>query len=330
MRLSKQVEEHLRTIGHSADERARVLPALESYLERTSIPMREFARRIDYSPETLKQFRSNKYHNVAGTHRLLCRAIEQYIHANPIEPPTQVLGDLYETTNSRIIRQTIQKLLVRPTAYLIYGPPGSQKSFTLEYEIARLNREELPNNGHGRRAFYVYAVQGMRPTQLLKEIAIACGSSAHGDKSRIQRNLAWDFRGRRVLVAIDEAQNLGAEPKEWVSCLEAVRALLDRPPQFSLLLAGMHTLISKFNRYSASLGQWNDRIAGKKMLPGLTEEEARGIALREVPDISDRKITQAIELAKRTDAYNNEKPYINIRSLTGTLREIQILRQRES
>jgi hypothetical protein len=326
--MNKQAHEHLKTLGDSADDRDRVLPILENYLQRTSLPMTEFARRIDYSPETLKQFRSNKYHNVAGTHRLLCRAIEQYIESNPIEPPTQILGELYETTNSRIIRQTIQKLLVRPTAYLIYGPPGSQKSFTLEYEIARLNREELSQNGHGRRAYYVYAVQGMRPNQLLKEIAITCGSAGNGDKCRIQRNLAWDFRGRRVLVVIDEAQNLGAEPKEWVSCLESVRALLDRPPQFSLLLAGMHTLISKFNRYSASLGQWNDRIAGKKMLPGLTEEEARAIALREIPDISDRKIAQAIELAKRTDAYNNEKPYINIRSLTGTLRELQSLRQR--
>ena len=92
----------------------------------------------------------------------------------------------------------------------------------------------------------------------------------------MHRNLAWDFRGRRVLLAIDEAQNMGEGDKDWVDCLEAVRALLDRPPHFSVLLAGMHTLLTKFNRYSAMLGQWNDRIAGKKMLPGLSEDEARG------------------------------------------------------
>ena len=68
---------------------------------------------------------------------------------------------------------------------MIYGPPGSQKSFTLEHEIARLNREETGKNGHGRRAYYVYATKGIRPKQLIKEIAIACGVSAVGDTRRI-------------------------------------------------------------------------------------------------------------------------------------------------
>ncbi len=108
---------------------------------------------------------------------------------NPIEPPQEVLGELYETENASLIRRTIQKLLKRPVACMIYGPPGSQKSFTLEYEIARLNRAELPRNGQGCRAYYVYCVPGMKPTQLMKEIAIACGSSSAGDKCRIQRNL---------------------------------------------------------------------------------------------------------------------------------------------
>ena len=54
------------------------------------------------------------------------------------------LGELYETANVRAIRETFQKLLPRPAAYMIYGPPGSQKSYVLEHEIARLNRTELP------------------------------------------------------------------------------------------------------------------------------------------------------------------------------------------
>ena len=62
-----------------------------------------------------------------------------------------------------------------------------------------------------------------------------------------------------MLLAIDEAQNMGEGDNDWVACLEAVRALLDRPPHFSMLLAGMHTLLTKFNRYWAMLGQWNDR-----------------------------------------------------------------------
>jgi len=316
---------HLETIRQSAGERARVLPILQDYLARTGLTYSDFAPRINYSPATLRMFLDDKYHRIAGTHSLLCRAIEQFIHQHPADAPQELMGDLYETENVRIIRSTIDKLLKYPTGYLVYGPPGSQKSFTLEHEIARLNSQELGKNGHGRRAYYVYATQGMRPTQLIKEIAVACGSSSVGDKCRIQRNLAWDFRGRRVLIVIDEAQNLGDSDKDWVACLEALRGLLDRPPHFSVLLAGMHTLLTKFNRYSAMLGQWNDRIAGKKMLPGLSEDEARAIAEREMPGISDRKLATVIKLATRTDAYNDNKQYINIRSLTGTLREAQML-----
>ena len=44
-----------------------------------------------------------------------------------------------------------------------------------------------------------------------------------------------------------------------------------------------------------------------------------------MPGISDRRMAAAIKLATRTDVYNNDKQYINIRSLTGTLREAQML-----
>ncbi len=325
-----QGENHAKTLQETAGDRDRVLPMMKKYLNCSGMTLGDFAHRIDYSEKTLQMFTSGKYHNVAGTHRLLCEAIEQYIHANPIEPPCAVMGQLYDTENARLIRRTIQKLLKRPVACMIYGPPGSQKSFTLEYEIARLNREELPRNGQGRRAYYVYCLPGMKPTQLMKEIAIACGSNAAGDRCRIRRNLAWDFRSRRVMLALDETQNLGATESEWVVCLETVRALLDRPPYFSLLLCGMHTLLTKFNRLSARLGQWNDRLVDKVVLPGLTEEEARAIAQREAPDMSEGGIAKAIKLAMRVDAYNNERQYINIRSLTGTLRERQLLRQQQA
>jgi hypothetical protein len=321
-----QRDDHEKTIRQSAGERARVLPILQDYLARTGLTVSDFAHRINYAPQTLGLFANDKYHHVAGTHRLLCEAIERYIVENPLRAPQQLMGELYETENVRIIRSTIDKLLKHPVGYLIYGPPGSQKSFTLEHEIARLNSQELGKNGHGRRAYYVYAMKGMRPTQLIKEIAIACGSSSVGDAPRVHRNLAWDFRGRRVLVAIDEAQNLGANDKDWVACLEMVRVLLDRAPYFSLLLAGMHTLLSKFNRYSATLGQWNDRIAGKKMLPGLSEEEAQAIAQREMPGLSEKRMTAFIKGATREDAYNDDTRYINIRSLTASLREARMLR----
>ena len=149
-------------------------------------------------------------------------------------------------------------------------------------------------------------------------------ASAIGDIPRIVRNLRYDFRDRRVLLAIDEAQHLD------VSCLEALRVLLDRPPNFSLLLAGSHTLLTKFDRYSAVLEQWNSRLIEKVMLPGLSREEAREIALIEMPGLAAKKVEWAIDRATRNDAFNNNKPYINIRTLTTALRRARIQQQRAS
>ena len=322
--MKDQIQEHIKTIGASAGERARVLPILENYLQRSGLPMREFARRIDYSPETLKLFRSDRYHTVAGTHIHLCSAIEGYIRRNPIEPPQEIFGELYDTTNVRVIRETIQRLLPRPTAYMIYAPPGSEKSFAIEYEITRLNREESAK-GHGRCAFYVYAEEKVTPSQLMKEVAIVCGSAATGDKTRIARNLGYDFRNRRVLLAIDEAQHLD------ISCLETIRRLLDRPPHFSLLLAGSHDLRLRFDKSSASLEQWNSRVIDKVLLPGVTRQEARGIARREIGLYLDRLdekkaaalVEKLIDAATVNDAFNQKRPYINIRTLCNALDQVK-------
>jgi DNA transposition AAA+ family ATPase len=322
--MKGQIEDHVKTIGASAGERARVLPILENYLQRSGLPMQEFARRINYSRESLKAFRSDRYHMIAGTHIHLCQVIEEYIKKNPIDLPQQIFGELYDTTNVRVIRETIQRLLPRPTAYMIYAPPGSEKSFAIEYEIARLNREQSAK-GNGRCAFYVYAEEKVTPAQLMKELALACGSAATGDKTRIARNLGYDFRNRRVLLAIDEAQHLD------ISCLETLRRLLDRPPNFSLLLAGSHDLRMRFDKSSASLEQWNSRVIDKVLLPGVTRDEARGIAHREIGlylDRLDQKkaaalVEKLIDAATVKDAFNQKRPYINIRTLCNALDQIK-------
>ena len=274
----------------------------------------------------MRLFLSDKYHQVAGTHRLLSRAIMEFIERHPIEAATEVFGELYETANVDAIRATFQKLLRKPTAYMIYAPPGSQKSFVLKHLIAELNRTELSKGGRGARAFYVYASQHMRPTQLLKRIAAACGTSSAGDGPRITRNLAFDYQDRRVVLAVDEAQHLD------MACLEALRELLDEPPNFSLLLSGSHDLKAKFDQLSATLEQWNSRILAKVRLPGLEREEARAIVRREVGDLlgqkwdaqkAKAKVEQMIEESTVRDAFERNRRYINVRTLTNTLDAIK-------
>ena len=313
--------QHKSALELEAPERERVRSRLQDYLSRTGMESTDFAHRISYSKTSLAFFMRDEYHRISGSSTAIRAAIEGFIDSHPIDAPTELVGVVYDTANVRAIRDTFQQLLRRPTAYMIYGPPGSQKSFVLEHEIARLNREELRKKGIGRRAYYVYAQEQMSPPQMMKEIAIACGAPCAGDKSRIARNLAFEFVGRRVLLVIDEAQHLD------LHCLEALRLLLDRPPYFSLLLAGSHDLKISFDRLSARLEQWNSRIIRKVCLPGVTREEAEGIIRREAGSllsgvdarVAEKKIAGLIASSTSKDAFENGRPYINVRTLTNAL-----------
>jgi hypothetical protein len=281
---------------------------------------------------------------MAGNAGPICAAINTFIAAHPIAPSTQVFGELYDTANVRAMRQSFQQLLRRPSARLIYGAPGKQKSFGLEYLVAELNRAELSRNGAGRRAYYVDADIDMRPTGIIKEVANACGISAMGDRVRIRRNLAFEFQNRRALLVVDEAQHLS------LPCFEALRILLDRPPHFSLLFAGSHDLKNTFERFSATLEQWNSRILEKVCLPGVSVEEAEGIAQRELggylrslatrgaQDLLESLIDGSIvwdvfadqpltpQMMKRRPGRSQLSAgtaYINVRTLTNSIEEIK-------
>src|ERR1039458_8053904 len=113
-------------------------------------------------------FLSDQWHHVAGNSAYIQRAINGYIEAHPIAPMTQPFGDLFETANTLTMRETFKALLRRPVAYMIYAPPGSQKSFVLEHLVAELNREESKKNAPAQAAFYVYALAQMTPSQVMK------------------------------------------------------------------------------------------------------------------------------------------------------------------
>src|SRR5205823_821387 len=108
-------------------------------------------------------------------------AITKFIEAHPVDLPEQVEGKLHETENVRVLRKYFVEALNRARAYYVEGDPGTQKSFVLRHLVAELNRTELSKNGHGRRAYYVYCPSNVRPVQLVKLIAQACGTPGLGD-----------------------------------------------------------------------------------------------------------------------------------------------------
>lgn len=298
---------------------------LRDYLGRTGLNSDDFARRINYSGVTVRFFLNGNYHNAAHTDEHIRRAIDTFITAHPILPPQRISGELYDTANVRAIQEIFAKLLPKPTAYMIYAPPGSQKTFALENVIAMLNQQEIAKNGHGSRAYYVYARQNLRPRDLIRRICIACGVHVNNDIDRMLSNLRFDFQSRRVLVVVDESQHLEIE------CFEVLRELLDRPPYFSLLFSGSHDLKQKFDRFSATLEQWNSRIIAKVKLPGLLREEAQGIVWREIGEmLKEMPVTKAnamvdklVDQAVTRDAFEKGRTYINVRTLTNALDQIR-------
>lgn len=320
-----QRTEHAKRLVATSTERSACIARVQEYLARTGLSKAEFARRINYSPVAVRFLLADSYHKVGGNDKNIRRAVDEYIAAHPVAPPCQLNGELYDTANVREIHATFRALLPRPVAYMIYAPPGSQKTFALENEVARLNREEIVKNGHGRRAYYVYARVNWRPLDLMRGICVACGVPTSRSIDSMILSLAHEFQSRRVLLVVDEAQHLD------ITALEIVRHLLDRPPYMSLLLAGSHDLYSRFDRFSATLEQWNSRLIKKVRLPGLEEQEARGIIEREVGDIlakaapqkAERKVKDLIALATVPDAFEKGRTYINVRTLTNALYQIR-------
>lgn len=307
-----------------ADANAALATRINDYLARTGLAIPDFARRIGYSEVTVRFFLNGRYHNVSRSARSFARAAGEFMDLHPVAPTTVVHGDLYETANVRIISETFEKMLPRPVAYMIYAPPGSQKSFVLEHQVARLNAAELSQT-EGRRAFYVYARQNLRPRDLLRRVSIACGSRTHNDVDPMLNNLRFEYRRNRVLLVVDEAQHLSIE------CFETLRELLDQPPHFSLLFAGSHDLKRKFDEFSATLEQWNSRIIAKVRLPGLEKPEARSIIQREIGRLMESRTPMEVTrlqdslIAQATvkDHFEQGRSYINVRTLTNALNQIR-------
>jgi len=307
-----------------ADLNAACRARLRDYLARTGLAIPDFAARIGYSRVSIDHFFADRYEQVARSAHNLVRAIDEFIVAHPVGPVTSVAGELYDTANVREIHRLFQQLLPRPVAYMLYAPPGSQKTFVLEHEVAAVNAAEIAK-ADGARAFYVYARQGIRPRDFVRRIAQSCGCRCTNEIDQMLNNIRFDFTGQRVLLVIDEAQHLDLES------LETVRELLDRPPYFSLLLAGSHDLKKKFDQFSATLEQWNSRLIAKVKLPGLERPEAVGIIHREIGELLDqmpaaqaeKQIASLVAGATTRDAFDGQREYINVRTLTNALTQIR-------
>lgn len=307
-----------RLAAHAAHSQ-RVQALARDYIDRSGIGPADFARRIGYAYSTLNLFLNDKYCHVGGDDSQICAAVLNFVERYPVGADSAFQGQLYEIGNVRAMREIFARLFDRPQAYMVYAPPGSGKTDVANYLIAEHNRERASHNDR-RFIFPIYCRQSIRPRDLMRRIAHACGTSATGEIDRIIANLRWEFRDARVTLYCDEAQHLSIE------CFETVRELLDQQPRFSLLFAGSHELERIFSRFAGTLEQLERRITDKITLPAVTREEAAGIVrseLQEVaPNLDKALVHQQIEIATvQVRVKRDTQRYISIGRLMAAIRE---------
>lgn len=308
-------------------QRNQVRKELESYLQRTGLTYQDFAHRVGYSNVAMNFFLKGQYESIAANDAPIRAAIVDFIAAHPVGGGDGGNGGqarLHDTQDVRLIREFFYKALDNRQAYYIHGDPASQKSFTVMRLIEELNRNELSKNGHGRKAYYIYTRQGIRPVDLLKRVAEACGSIGTGNADRIIRNLRFDFRNRKVLLVFDEFQHASVE------CIETVRELLDMPPHFGLLFLGSHQMEQTFQRLD--LEQVDSRMRKGADLPGVQRDEASSIVHAELPDLAPKKVEALIDAcyvkslrkrAKKNERETEPVRYISARKLFWAIEAIQ-------
>jgi DNA transposition AAA+ family ATPase len=305
---------------HHLPEASRVIAQIREYCDRAGLTYTDFARRINYSANVMYVFMGGKYgsHGSGGkkwSDEGVRTAAVKFMESNPVGRPDRVEGKLYETENTKLIRQYFYTALDKSCAYYFRGAPGCQKTFVLEHLIAELHQGEASKNGHGRRAYRVYCREGIRPGDLMKRIAVAVGSMSAGHTDRILRNLRFDFGARKILICFDEAQHLS------VACLETIRELLDEV-RCGLLFAGSHQLEATFNRLD--MEQWASRLRQGAELPGLSDQEAVSILRAELGDLSENKIAAVVGKCRATDLRKGrEVKYISARMLFWSIEKIQ-------
>ncbi|MGD1106938.1 MAG: ATP-binding protein [Terracidiphilus sp.] len=285
----------------------------QGYMRRTGMAPADFARRVGYAYATLGQFLSGKYRRgLESKEAAISEAILRFLgtsHNDVAEPFT---GKLYEIGNTRAMRGILRQMREGKCILLAYAPPGSGKT-----DVARALIPEF--SGDGVDIFRIYCRAAIGRRDLMRRIAVACGSIADLSIERTISNLRYDHSGRRVALYLDEAQHLSVE------CFETVRELYDEL-NWSLCFAGSHQLGKIFAKWTGDLEQLERRVVDKITLPAVTAEEADGIIRSELPSLSAAKIRALIEGSHVDIRIEGVvERYLSIGRIMANIREMQDL-----
>ena len=219
-------------MGHTLEHRAALatleLPEddelrrrISSFLLRSGLSQSEFGDAINYSATAVNHFLHGRYganHLTQNNSRAFKAASKAYVDGHEIDESITLNRKHHKTGDFIQVRTAAFNALRRSAAYIIDGPPGTQKTESLRRIEAEINREHLG------RAVYVYARVNHSPQAFLMEICAAAGIPARGNIDALLRKLRFFLAKGRTLLMIDEGQHLD------LTGLEVLRQLLDLPP----------------------------------------------------------------------------------------------------
>jgi Cdc6-like AAA superfamily ATPase len=314
MTLSARLKETLAAMNLPGDPAVR--QRLTRWMAQTGWNDQDVAdkiARIDgraYARSTVNHFRNGRYSelNADGSNRALIHALVSLMDANPTVNERILDGKTYPTESYKKLRRAFRNALDRGWSYCIDGAPGTQKTRLLLALAAEIEAQDAGKNGDGRRVLYVRCRPKMSRMDLLVEILVAGGMPPRRSYiGQSMRRLRHGFATRRVLLVLDEAQDLDDY------ALNTIRELLDEPPYFGLIFAGTHDLKARFHMLE------NERLRSRQRnfieLQGLTRDEVKEIWESEVGRLSAEQFEKLVEYCTVLDHRRKGATYLSARQL---------------
>ncbi len=303
MPLHAKRKSELKEMGLPPD--TEMIRRARAFALRSGLTYTEMGEMAGLNPSSFRVWISGNYdrHQGADSNTLLVRAaIKQVMDRYEVDNIPPDAGNHYSTAEYESVRRSMLAALRQGTAFLVDGPPGTQKTYTFRRVAA-----EIEKSGEGR-AVYIYARVDHSPQAFLIEACTEAGIPNRGNIDQLLRKLRYFLGGRRALLIVDEAQHLG------VVTLEILRQLLDTPPYFGVVLGGSHDLSMRLRAWQ--MEQWRSRLRRTHLLTGLSKGEAERILTAELGHMHPADIAESIKDAT-VEAVRNKKPfsYVSARNL---------------
>jgi hypothetical protein len=294
---------HLRALGLPSD--AEIIRRTRSFVLHAGLTLNELADMASLNSSSLRVFLSGHYdaHKPADSNTLPIRAalkqvIDKHEMALPVAPDTRH----YSTAEYESVRRSMWAALRQGTAFLVDGPPGTQKTYTFRRVAEEINRSKEG------RAVYLYTRVDHSPQSFLTEACTEAGIPNRGTIDQLLRKLRFFLGGQRTLLIVDEAQHLSLQG------MEVLRQLLDTPPYFGVALGGSHDLSMRLRAWQ--MEQWRSRLRRAHLLKGLTTGEVYEILATELGPMQMADINASIADATVTAVRDKKSfTYISARNL---------------